>query len=70
MYRNCFFTATCTCTTSGYLRHPVLGCIKWAYSPTALTPEQWAAKCAEDGAELIVVNSATENEALYEFKSK
>ncbi|XP_052692196.1 uncharacterized protein LOC128170463 isoform X1 [Crassostrea angulata] len=56
-----------SCTAPGYSLHPVLGCIKLSTSTTALTPEQWVAKCAEDGGKLILINSATENQALVDF---
>eukprot|EP00105_Crassostrea_gigas_P003168 XP_011415929.2 PREDICTED: uncharacterized protein LOC105319904 isoform X1 [Crassostrea gigas] len=60
-------TESSSCTAPGYSLHPVLGCIKLSTSTTALTPEQWVAKCAEDGGKLILINSATENQALVDF---
>lgn len=69
--QNLLFTADSpSCTDPGYSLHPVLGCIKLSKSTTALTPEQWVAKCAEDGGKLILINSATENQALVDFLSK
>lgn len=69
--QNLLFTAdSSSCTAPGYSLHPVLGCIKLSTSTTALTPEQWVAKCAEDGGKLILINSATENQALVDFLSK
>lgn len=69
--QNLLFTAdSSSCTAPGYSLHPVLGCIKLSTSTTALTPEQWVTKCAEDGGKLILINSATENQALVDFLSK
>lgn len=48
--------------TPGYFVHPVLGCIGIIISPH--TAEQWAMRCAEDGGELILIDSAAKNQAL------
>lgn len=48
--------------TPGYFVHPVLGCIGIIISPR--TAEQWAMRCAEDGGELILIDSAAKNQAL------
>lgn len=65
---NVFKNSFKACQTPGYFVHPVLGCIGIIISPR--TAEQWAMRCAKDGAELILINSASENQALANLMCK